>query len=97
MVIVTHHLNAGDPADLAFAESRIRGETMAAEGILHDYGILSMMSSDSQAMGRIGESIIRNLAERRQDEAVLRRPAREVGRATARRPTTSGSSGTSPS
>lgn len=59
MVIVTHHLNAADPEDQAFADSRIRGETMAAEGILHDYGIISMMSSDSQAMGRIGETIIR--------------------------------------
>ncbi len=61
MVVVTHNLNAADPADLAFAESRIRAETMAAEGILHDYGILSVMSSDSQAMGRIGESFIRSL------------------------------------
>jgi urease subunit alpha len=60
MVIVTHHLNAADPEDQAFADSRIRGETMAAEGILHDYGIISMMSSDSQAMGRVGETNIRN-------------------------------------
>ncbi len=60
MVMVTHHLNQSDPEDQAFADSRIRGETMAAEGILHDYGILSMMSSDSQAMGRVGETIIRN-------------------------------------
>jgi len=59
MVMVTHHLNAGDPEDQAFADSRIRGETMAAEGILHDYGIISMYSSDSQAMGRVGETIIR--------------------------------------
>lgn len=59
MVIVTHHLNASDPEDVAFADSRIRGETMAAESILHDYGLLSMYTSDSQAMGRIGESIIR--------------------------------------
>ncbi len=59
MVVVTHNLNASDPSDLAFAESRIRAETMAAEGILHDYGILSVMTSDSQAMGRIGETGIR--------------------------------------
>ncbi len=59
MVVVTHNLNASNPADLAFAESRVRAETMAAEGILHDYGILSIMSSDSQAMGRIGETGIR--------------------------------------
>lgn len=59
MVVVTHNLNASDPADLAFAESRVRAETMAAEGILHDYGILSVMTSDSQAMGRIGETGIR--------------------------------------
>jgi urease subunit alpha len=59
MVMITHHLNPGDPEDQAFADSRIRGETMAAEGILHDYGILSMMSSDSQAMGRVGETILR--------------------------------------
>lgn len=59
MVIVTHHLNASDPEDVAFADSRIRGETMAAESILHDYGLISMYSSDSQAMGRIGETTIR--------------------------------------
>lgn len=60
MVMITHHLNPGDAEDQAFADSRIRGETMAAEGILHDYGFISMMSSDSQAMGRIGETICRN-------------------------------------
>jgi len=59
MVMVTHHLNPSDPEDVAFADSRIRGETMAAESILHDRGILSMYSSDSQAMGRVGETIIR--------------------------------------
>jgi urease alpha subunit len=59
MVMVTHHLNPGDPEDQAFADSRIRGETMAAESILHDRGILSMYTSDSQAMGRVGETIIR--------------------------------------
>ncbi|WP_409562982.1 urease subunit alpha [Hyphomicrobium sp. MC8b] len=59
MLMVCHHLHASIPEDLAFAESRIRKETIAAEDILHDLGALSMMSSDSQAMGRIGEVIIR--------------------------------------
>jgi urease subunit alpha len=59
MLMVCHHLSPAIPEDLAFAESRIRKETIAAEDILHDLGALSMMSSDSQAMGRIGEVIIR--------------------------------------
>src|SRR5215204_905668 len=59
MLMVCHHLSPTIPEDLAFAESRIRKETIAAEDILHDLGALSMMSSDSQAMGRIGEVIIR--------------------------------------
>src|SRR5438093_2113450 len=59
MLMVCHHLNPAIPEDLAFAESRIRAETIAAEDILHDLGAISMMSSDSQAMGRIGEVIIR--------------------------------------
>jgi urease subunit alpha len=59
MVMVTHHLDARIPEDVAFAESRIRKETIAAEDILHDLGAISIMSSDSQAMGRIGEVIIR--------------------------------------
>jgi urease subunit alpha len=59
MVIVCHHLNRLDPADLAFANSRIRPSTMAAEDVLHDMGAISMMSSDAQAMGRIGEMIAR--------------------------------------
>jgi len=59
MVMVTHHLDHRIPEDLAFAESRIRKETIAAEDILHDLGALSIMSSDSQAMGRVGEVIIR--------------------------------------
>ena len=59
MVILTHHLDRRIPEDLAFAESRIRKETIAAEDILHDLGALSIMSSDSQAMGRVGEVIIR--------------------------------------
>jgi urease subunit alpha len=59
MLMVCHHLDQSIPEDLAFAESRIRKETIAAEDILHDLGALSMMSSDSQAMGRVGEVIIR--------------------------------------
>ncbi len=59
MLMVCHHLDSSIPEDLAFAESRIRKETIAAEDILHDMGALSMMSSDSQAMGRVGEVIIR--------------------------------------
>jgi urease subunit alpha len=59
MVMVTHHLDRRIPEDVAFAESRIRKETIAAEDILHDLGAISIISSDSQAMGRIGEVIIR--------------------------------------
>jgi urease subunit alpha len=59
MLMVCHHLDPRIPEDVAFASSRIRGETIAAEDILHDLGALSMMSSDSQAMGRVGEVITR--------------------------------------
>ena len=59
MLMVCHHLDAGIAEDLAFAESRIRKETIAAEDVLHDLGAISIMSSDSQAMGRVGEVIIR--------------------------------------
>ena len=59
MLVVCHHLNPSVPEDLAFAESRIRPTTIAAEDLLHDIGAISMISSDSQAMGRIGEVIIR--------------------------------------
>jgi urease subunit alpha len=59
MLMVCHHLDPRIPEDIAFAESRIRKETIAAEDILHDLGAISMMSSDSQAMGRVGEVIIR--------------------------------------
>jgi urease subunit alpha len=59
MLMVCHHLDSAVPEDVAFAESRIRKETIAAEDILHDLGALSMMSSDSQAMGRVGEVVIR--------------------------------------
>ncbi|MBE9185838.1 urease subunit alpha [Microcoleus sp. LEGE 07076] len=59
MLMVCHHLDRGIPEDVAFAESRIRRETIAAEDILHDLGAFSMIASDSQAMGRVGEVIIR--------------------------------------
>jgi urease subunit alpha len=59
MLMVCHHLDKNIPEDVAFAESRIRGETIAAEDVLHDLGAISMMSSDSQAMGRVGEVITR--------------------------------------
>ncbi|ALC04570.1 Urease subunit alpha [Corynebacterium deserti GIMN1.010] len=59
MVMVCHHLNPDIPEDVAFADSRIRAETIAAEDVLHDMGIFSITSSDSQAMGRVGETIIR--------------------------------------
>ena len=59
MLMVCHHLDAAIAEDVAFAESRIRRETIAAEDILHDLGAISMMSSDSQAMGRVGEVILR--------------------------------------
>ncbi len=88
MLMVCHHLDPNLPEDVAFAESRIRGETIAAEDILHDLGAISMMSSDSQAMGRIGEVITRVLADGGQNEAATRSPARKK-RATT---TTSASS-----
>lgn len=59
MLMVCHHLDSKVPEDVAFADSRIRPETIAAEDILHDLGVISMMSSDSQAMGRVGEVIMR--------------------------------------
>lgn len=59
MLMVCHHLDRGSPEDVAFAESRIRRETIAAEDILHDLGAFSMIASDSQAMGRVGEVVIR--------------------------------------
>jgi len=59
MLMVCHHLNPQVPEDVAFAESSIRPETIAAEDILHDMGVISMLSSDSQAMGRVGEVVIR--------------------------------------
>jgi urease subunit alpha len=59
MLMVCHHLSRDIPEDVAFAESRIRAETIGAEDVFHDRGIISIMSSDSQAMGRIGEAIVR--------------------------------------
>ena len=59
MLMVCHHLNPAIPEDLAFAESRIRATTIAAEDVLHDLGAISMIGSDSQAMGRVGEVILR--------------------------------------
>ncbi len=59
MIMVCHNLNPNIPSDVAFAESRVRPETQAAENILHDLGVISMVSSDSQAMGRVGESFMR--------------------------------------
>lgn len=59
MIMVCHNLNPKIPSDVAFAESRVRPETQAAENVLHDMGVLSMISSDSQAMGRVGESFMR--------------------------------------
>jgi urease len=59
MLMVCHHLNRSIPEDLAFAESRIRAETVAAEDVLQDSGAISMISSDSQAMGRVGEVVTR--------------------------------------
>ena len=97
--MVCHHLDAGIAEDLAFAESRIRRETIAAEDILHDLGAISIMASDSQAMGRVGEVDHPHLADGAQDEGAARRPLRagrrggRAGRAT----TTSASSATSPS
>ena len=92
MTVVTHHLNPDNPEDIAFAQSRIRAETQAAEDVLHDLGVLSMYSSDSQAMGRIGDTV-----------ATCWRTADKMkkltGASTATAPgtTTSGSCGTSPS
>src|SRR5215475_4952103 len=57
MTVITHHLNPSNPEDVAFAQSRIRAETQAAEDVLHDLGALSMYSSDSQAMGRVGDTV----------------------------------------
>ena len=75
MLMVCHHLDPEIPEDVAFAESRIRKETIAAEDILHDLGAISMMSSDSQAMGRVGEVIIRTWQTAHKMKAAARPPA----------------------
>ena len=93
MLMVCHHLDKNIPEDVAFAESRIRGETIAAEDVLHDLGAISMMSSDSQAMGRVGEVITPDLADGAQDA----RRARPAARASAATTTTCASAATSPS
>ena len=76
MLMVCHHLNPAVPEDLAFAESRIRPSTIAAEDILHDMGAISMIGSDSQAMGRIGEVVIRTW----QTAHAMKSAARRAGR-----------------
>ncbi|HYF06106.1 MAG TPA: urease subunit alpha [Acetobacteraceae bacterium] len=79
MLMVCHHLDPRIPEDVAFAESRIRKETIAAEDILHDLGAISMMSSDSQAMGRVGEVIIRTWQTAHKMKAQRGRLAEETG------------------
>ena len=92
MLMVCHHLDKNLPEDVAFAESRIRGETIAAEDILHDLGAISIISSDSQAMGRIGEVITRTW-----QTADKMRRQRGRSPASAAATTISASSATSPS
>ena len=92
MLMVCHHLDPSIAEDLAFAESRIRKETIAAEDILHDIGALSMMSSDSPGHGPARRSHHPHLADRRQDEEAARRACRRRKATT----TTRGSSATSP-
>ena len=75
MLMVCHHLDKSIPEDVAFAESRIRRETIAAEDILHDMGAFSIIASDSQAMGRVGEVLDPHMADSRQDEETARRIA----------------------
>ena len=93
MLMVCHHLDKNLPEDVAFAESRIRGETIAAEDILHDLGAISIISSDSQAMGRIGEVITRTWQTADKMQQQRGRLPGETRRAT----TTSASAATSPS
>ena len=90
MLMVCHHLDSNIPEDVAFAESRIRGETIAAEDLLHDLGAFSMMSSDSQAMGRVGEVITRTWQtahKMKTSLASLRRMAHRAHRITPRQTT----------
>ena len=83
MLMVCHHLDRSIPEDLAFAESRIRAETVAAEDVLHDTGAISMISSDSQAMGRVGEVVSRTWRTASKMRAV-RGPLAELGDADGR-------------
>ena len=88
MLMVCHHLNPRVPEDLAFAESRIRATTIAAEDVLHDLGAISIIGSDSQAMGRAGETIVRTWQTAHAMKARLRRragPRRQRARAALRR------------
>jgi urease subunit alpha len=79
MLMVCHHLDSSIPEDIAFAESRIRKETIAAEDVLHDMGALSIMASDSQAMGRVGEVIIRTFQTAHKMKGQRGRLAEETG------------------
>ena len=90
MLMVCHHLNPSVPEDLAFADSRIRPSTIAAEDILHDMGAISMIGSDSQAMGRIGEVVLRtwqtaHVMKVRRGSLARRRPRRQPARPSLRR------------
>jgi urease subunit alpha len=99
MLMVCHHLDPAIAEDVAFAESRIRRETIAAEDILHDLGALSMMSSDSQAMGRVGEVIIRTWQtahKMKVQRGHLPAPAAAANTGERAPTTTSASSATSP-
>jgi urease subunit alpha len=86
MLMVCHHLDPSIAEDLAFAESRIRRETIAAEDVLHDMGVFSMMSSDSQAMGRVAEVIVRTwqAADKMKQQRGWLAPEGDVGAACAR-------------
>ncbi len=79
MLMVCHHLDAGIPEDVAFAESRIRRETIAAEDILHDMGAFSIIASDSQAMGRVGEVLVRTWQTAHKMKVQRGRLAEETG------------------
>jgi urease subunit alpha len=81
MTVVTHHLNPNNPEDIAFAQSRIRAETEAAEDVLHDLGVLSMCSSDSQAMGRVGDTVTTCWRTADKDEEVDRESRRRPSQA----------------
>ena len=68
MIMVCHNLNPKIPSDVAFAESRVRAETIVAESVLHDMGAISMIGSDSQAMGRVGEIVSARAPDSRRHE-----------------------------